>query len=528
MEKLNSNNSLKESLILKELKVNFLEEIKEKEKSPSNIDIQRRTKKSLTKIFNERDLEDEEKKKIIHEIPKETLTYIMTIVPQLLLNTISLFFLGHSDSSMLQANCSQIGLTMLNIVGVDLAIGSMSAFDLMGGKAFLKDKSALIKIYHEARIFCLLIFLLLILPFGYSGDYIMYFLGMNEEISETTGNYMKISLIFVIFSILYQLNVRLMYLNMMSSEVLFTNIFLLGFHTVLCMIFITTYSMGACGAAIALSISNVFAFLITSYILSSDSTISEESFIMVDTNSLSSSKFYYYAVLGSKFAFFSAVRHLPRNLIIIGSLYLNWVDLTTNCMLYNYIGIFTYFIVGYGISLNKTIFNLVGEPAKLRNYYIKIYIITGVIICFIISLFIFFSRGYICHIYIGDNFNLGGVILIDDVCTKISHIVGIYSVFIIFDWINNNCVAILKALNKYKTTNLVASGMQISIFLPLALILTYTYGLGYAGMWYSAFSSSLIVSIINLHYILGMDFKKACEIVNKEKINYKRDDHEIN
>ena len=69
--------------------------------------------------------------------------------------------------------------------------------------------------------------------------------------------------------------------------------------------------------------------------------------------------------------------------------------------------------------------------------------------------------------------------------------------------------------------------MQISIFLPLALILTYTYGLGYAGMWYSAFSSSLIVSIINLNYILGMDFKKACEIVNKEKINYKRDDHEI-
>ena len=185
------DNFLNENLLPKHNKLQLIEKEKEKGNSP-NYEL-RKSRKTI-KIY-EKKLTFEEKREIILNTSKDSFTYIMTVVPQLLLITISLSFLGHQDNTLIQANCVQIGIALINVIGLDLAIGSMTAFDIMGGKAFAKDKSALLKIYHEARIFCLLIFLLFILPFGYSGDYILYFLGMNDEISQTTGGFIKISLI---------------------------------------------------------------------------------------------------------------------------------------------------------------------------------------------------------------------------------------------------------------------------------------------------------------------------------------------
>src|SRR5690606_4851218 len=124
--------------------------------------------------------------------------------------------------------------------------------------------------------------------------------------------------------------------------------------------------------------------------------------------------------------------------------------------------------------------------------------IIAFILALIISLFNFFFKYLISFIYVNNT----------TVADNFAFIINIYCFMIFFDWGKHILNFILMGLNRHTVVNIISSLSHIFIFVPLGLLLTFSFKFGFAGFWYASFAHLILFTIIQLCYIKYLNIEK--------------------
>jgi Na+-driven multidrug efflux pump len=506
--------------------------------------------------------------------------YLLSSLPIFLKHILNLIFLGHSQTDsfntvLLLITSYQIGFILISTLGYDFILGASEAFDRLAHQAIEKeDHGLLYKIYNEAKIYSFIIFILSTLPFGYSADYILYFLNFDEGTYTLAGNFAKLCLISVFFEIFNRINSKFLILQGYPNIVMSTNIFVLVIHILSLLTFNYTFKMGVTGCGVSLIVSSLFEYVILQFYVNKYHPFQEDQIIIgMDTSTLQSSKFYIYVKYGSYAGVVYFMKKLTMNFIILGSYYLvdknnlvnnemnltplplqDKISLTTNILLVNYImfiheifkslclpikELYYTYVLNYGVlhfrkserysNLNNNIngnSNLGDQSFKpkedfkselnknILNFSLKI----GFASITVISILNYLLNSNICSLFFSkDNsvYTDNSYGKVNIICENFSFITKIYSIFIFFDFMCTVTAFILKTIHKNYSLESFMSLSIITVFFPLALLLSFSFGFSYAGFWYAYFASLMLFSVIDYYYIQRLDLLKVSSKIKK-------------
>lgn len=494
--------------------------------------VRTRCKKSLTmkemqRVESKHELEEKQIKlnlwKTLNRMSKSSGVYVLTSLSFFLIQTINYIFLGHNgespEQSVLFINASAVGNVYSNIFGFIFCIGAMQAFELLGSQAYeKKDLDLFYDIFHEAKIFTILIFLIFMLPVCFCSKAVLYVLGFDGELFTLTSTYIRIVLVSVLLNMLHLIHGK--FLQVMGHEVLVMGIYLitLVIHLISCMFLIYSFGLGVYGAAISTAISSAFALITTAFFVYWFNPFKGENKMILnfDTDTLTSSRFYIYAKLGVNSGLLHFLHEITFELIILISYYLGDFALTTNVIFLNYIRLLFHLLLGFSYPIQEGISYYLGKKKFPQFYhFIKSIAIIAGTLAFGISLVNFIFRNYISYIFINDPI----------IADNFSFIIKIYSVIIFFDWGNSMLAFIVRGLNIENTMSLISSLFLLFIFLPFGTILSFTLHLGLFGFWYSLFAYFLIFCFIQLYYYFYLNIDKNNKLVRQ--INELIEDEDI-
>jgi MATE family multidrug resistance protein len=514
----------------KELKVSNLNEHEEpliadpSKKTPDgykrspkrNIEAKRITMKKMVKIVlptKPQLIEESVKKKLLQSLIKNIFLNIITSMCFQMLHNINLICLGYADDSLLQINAAQLGQAYIKTFGFTFCIGSIGAFEFLGAEALMtKNLEMLHLVYNQAKIFSILIFLIFMLPLCYISNYTMFFAGINEELAETAGVYVRYSLVAMFLSIFNHINFKFLQMLGKYYLVMFINAIVLVIHTIVCICFINAFKLGVLGAGISMIISYTLNFIISSYFLTQYNPCENKDVFELDTDSLSSSTFYYYVKIALPSGIINSINYVVYDATIFTAAFLSKEALCANVILLNFITSVYLFVFCFTSPLiqNLTLYSQGRERIKTWYNIKNILILTIAICCFISAIILIFAYSI-------------GYIFVRDVLTVeyVGNVIRWYSIFIFFDWAKTMFNTSIRGLSKHSSMDLICSLILLFIFLPLGLLMTFSFKLGYKGFWYGNYISMVLLTAICGLYFFFLDAegeKKAFHL-EKEKKN---------
>jgi Na+-driven multidrug efflux pump len=442
--------------------------------------------------------------KMFTKISQMSGVFILASISFFLIRTINVIFLGHfsyNESNITNINVTQIGNFYLNCFGYIFCIGTMHAFESLGARAFSrKDFNLLYDIFQSAKIFTFLFFVLLVLPFCFCSKYILILLKFEPEFLLICSNYIRILLISTTLNLLHLINGKL--LQLLGYETLVMGIYLITLvvHVLSCLFLIATFGLGVYGAAISSVISSFFAFVSTSYFIYIYAPFQNKSILNIDTDVLSTSKFYIYAKFGASSGLLTFLNEVRFEIIIILTYYLNDANsLAANSILYNYISLLYHLVVGFSYPVNVCIkYYLVSKKPNKALVFVQTTIFIVILIASIVSLVNYFFNSWIAFIYVNDT----------EVAEKFRKVIMIFCFMIFVNWINIIFNFVLIGMNHDKVVNILSSLFYLIIFVPFGIFLAFVLGYGYIGFWYATFIHMLIFLVIEVSYILYLDVGK--------------------
>jgi MATE family multidrug resistance protein len=455
---------------------------------------------------------------ILFEILLSSGSFILPSILLFLIETINLISLGHYDPTFLQINVCSISMILIHCFGGDFSVGGMHALDSLGRQAYgKKDFDALYKLFNEARIFSLLLFLIFIFPICFNADYILYFLNFDDQFSALTGQFIKLALAAYFISLFSQVNIKMLFILGKNTIVTIINLLSLILHVIGCFTFVFAFNFGIYGVGISLIISNLTSLILTSYSIHTNNPFPYKDAIFIDMSTLSSSKFYLYSITGLQFGLLHFFRHLTFCAIVFACYYLDEGSLTVNTILLNYITLLYYILLGVCNFITQKLFEIIVNMSFERERKIfrgTIYV--SFFLCLVVCIMNFLLKYFFYFLYVDGN---------ENVASDFYFIANLYCFFIFFDWGSNICIAILKAMNRSQYMALVSSLLLLFIFLPSGLLLGFYAGFGIRGLWYPFFASMFIFSFIYLYFLYNLDFQKEFVKIHKE-LNTKKEEEE--
>jgi Na+-driven multidrug efflux pump len=449
--------------------------------------------------------------KMFIKISQMSGVYVISSISFFLIRTINVIFLGHfsyNESNITNINLTQMGNFYLNCFGYIFCIGTMNAFESLGVQAFSKkDFNLIYDIFQSAKIFTFLFFVLLLLPFCFCSKYILILFNFEPEFLILCSNYIRILLISTTLNLLHLINGKL--LQLLGYETLVMGIYVITVivHILSCLFLIATFGLGVYGAAISSVISSLFSFLSTSYFVYIYAPFQNKSTMNIDTDVLSTSKFFIYAKIGASSGILKFLNEVRFEIIIILTYYLNDPNsLAANSILYNYITLLYYIVVGFSYPVNICIkYYLVSRKLSKALVFVKTTIFIVLLIAFMVSIVNYFFSSWIAFIYVNDL----------DVAEKFRKVIFIFCFMIFVNWLNIIVDFVLAGMNHDKVVNVLSSLFYLIIFVPFGIFLSFVLGYGYIGFWYAAFLHMVIFLVIEISYILYLDVgRNIKKIVN--------------
>jgi Na+-driven multidrug efflux pump len=450
---------------------------------------------------------------LISTIISDSTTSIIATLASFLIFTSTLMFLGHSDDTLVNINAAQIGFVCMYILGRTFLISSLNAFDSLGSVSFANnDLDMFHEMYNNAKLFMLLVFLIIFLPLSFTSHYILYAAGLDAQISNLASIFIRICLISNFLDLLLTLNTKVLQVMGKYTLVMCINIVALIIHIISCLIFIYTFQLGIVGAGICLGISSLFAFMISTYFVLTMGPFKDKDIFLIDTTLLnSSSKFFYYSRSAIGSGLFFLMKEFIFYSVVFASYYLGPISLATNSILENYITLFYYVLLGITTPITQKVnYYLVNQRYLTYINFTKVSGILAAIIAAGISILNYFLKYSICKLYVHN----------PEVGENFAYVINIYCVVIFFDWASNILNSILKGLNLHVMINIMFSLLLIFVFLPIGILLSFTFNFGYVGLWYSIFASMIIFTIIQYGYLSSLELEvESRKIINSLKKN---------
>lgn len=477
----------------------------------------------LPRIEND---ESEIKKSLLNSLLKNIFLNMITSISLQLLHSINLICIGYTDSTLLQINAIQLGQVYIKSFGFTFCIGSIASFEYLGRDALIrKNLEGLHQIYNQAKIFSILIFIIFMLPFCYISNYMLSFVGINEELAEEAGLYVRYSLVAMFLAIFNHINFK--FLQMLNHYYLamFINVIVLFIHLIACVCFIVAFRLGVSGAGISMIFSYSMNLIISNYFLTKYNPCENKDIFELDTESLSSSTFYYYVKMAFPSGMINFINYIIYDFTIITAAYLSKESLCANVILLNFNSIVYLIVYCFTTPLiqNLSVYSM-GKDKLKCDYNIKMILIIAFCSGTIISILIFNFAYKLGYIFVKDELTV----------EYVGNVIIWYSIFLYFDWGKTILNSFIIGIDRNSSMDMICSLILVFIFLPLGMLMTFSFKLGYKGFWYCNYISMVLLTLICYLYYYNLktnvekdgyhELKKTK--ISKSKNNSDDDDEE--
>jgi Na+-driven multidrug efflux pump len=473
------------------------------------------TKVSTRRVNSPRKPKDEKNDiDFAHEIKKRIIfgtgISIITMITQFLPRTVNLVFLGR-EASLTDFKAIQIAYILVYIFGDDFALGGLQAFENLGIRAFVnKDFDMLYKIYNECKIFTILVYILLILPLCFPTDIILFYLGIDAEVTERANSFIRLLLIPILLLELSRVNVKFLEIIGYNFIGMTLNILALIVHIMASTVFIYSLQMGIIGAVISSIISSLSLFVLTCYFVELYNPCEHRVLYIVDTDSLNSSKFYLFMKQSVRNGILYTMKHITILTCLFFSYYFGEESLCSSIIVFNYLSMMYFFIMGFNNFLHMNLIKSISISLRKQIYTLKVTVYFAAALTITISFLNFIFKNWICNFYIPGN---------ENICLNVNFILTIYSLFIFADYGYNIILTVLKVINKSGNLEIIISLLSFLLFQPLGLIVAFSLGFGILGFWYIVFLSMLVYLIIELSYLFTLNIEKEVNQAVKDLAN---------
>jgi len=473
------------------------------------------------KLFAILEKEEENKRKntfskMVQKIKKFSWCHVIIFLSFYLLRTINIIFLGHLDSekSVLNINILQMGNIYMNIFGTIFCFGTLQAFEFFGSKLYIAKRYDLfMDIYNIAKTFCVLIFLIIILPFSFCSRFFLELFGVEPIMALQTSQFIKIELISYAFTILHFLNTK--FLQIIEGHLIAMVIYLIALviHITSCFYFILYFNLGFYGAAISSGISAFVTFVMTSFFVYLNNPHKTEDTYVFSLNSdlLNTSKFFIYCRFGIINSLYNTLHETSIELFVVLSYFIDKINFISSGISYNYVRLLNHIIVGFSVVIVNRVYKyMTNKKIEKTKFFMRNIMFIMMIIALIVSILNFLFGHYLGYIYLDNpEFN-----------ENFSFLVKIYSFVMFFDWGDSIFNYFLKGLNRHANLKIISNLSLLFIFIPVGVLLTFVFKLGFMGLWYAMWAYMIIFFFIDGIYLYSIElYKEQDKIVDSLK-NY--------
>jgi len=297
-------------------------------------------------------------------------------------------------------------------------------------------------------------------------------------------------------AILNQINFKFLQMLEHYFLAMFINIIVILVHTIACVCFIVAFKLGVEGAGIAMIFTYMLNYIISSYFLTKYNPCEVKDVFELDTESLSSSTFYYYVKIAFPSGIINSINYIVYDFTIFSAAYLSPESLCANVILLSIITITYLFVYCFTSPFlqNLTLYYQGKEKAKTL-YNIKSVLLIAIVTCSLISVMIYLFSYEVAFIFVKD----------DTTAEYVGNVIKWYSIYIFFDWGKTFFNSSIRGLSKNSSMDLICSLILLFIFLPLGLLMTFSFKLGYKGFWYSNYISMVLLTTICGLYFFSLE-----------------------
>lgn len=497
---------------------------------------------------------------------QENTIIVISSISVYLLHILNLILLNHTDADLIFTTIYQIGFIYLNVCGFNFLRGSLDTFRGTASYALIKnDREKVVEFYHEARTYCFLFVLIVIFPLSFVSNYSLRLLpSLDLETIETTAKFIKVYMLANVLELYFDINSILLNFQNYKFYVLGTNLTCFIIHLICSILSLFYYRFGVIGIAVSGCISSGMKFIITQILCYLFNPCPEKNILMIETDVLNSTNFFYYFKNAFILGFVSAIKYiyfevfgfmclfidnesfiasvLMLNIIsflfhVIFSVTVNFENILSNYILKSITNIdeaeFELFLVDNPHYIKKfkkdkcrpfailkmllsktkyesTVAELEFKYQETNDKRVKLMINGLLYFCFLMclstSLVVFIFRGYICRLFVADEW----------IENKLEELLMYYCVFVFFDWMNQVYTSLISNFGSILVLTITKGLFGLFVFLPLGVMLTNTFKIGINGLWYGLYAYCLMFFFVSYFIFSKIDLKSECEIIRKK------------
>ena len=509
ISKIDSENLLQKSTVMDDDNINNLGNTTIDKKSIKRNEI---LEEKIKKIMDENKDISESLKCILKEIFIVAIPTSLFFVVLFIQQSINLAFISREYKNEIERKqvIDGIGIThvYLNCTVISIAIGLISAFEVLGGNAMGQNNKKLLGIYmHRAQIIGFLVMLVISIIHFFTATIVLSKFGINSVVVEKIREYLTFALYIGFFDVQFHLNFR--YINIIEKTYvnLIISFLVIALHPLWCYLFISLCELKIYGAGLTLLISqaiNAFGGCFYIFIIKPD----PESIFCYTRESFSLQGLKNYCKIGIPNAFLMCAEWWAFEILAIISLWCSDVDYTTHVLVLNQYAILFTLLIGNNIACSILTSKYLGEgKTNVAKQTIKIVTIVNFISALILSSLIAILRKYIIGIYLSEK---------DKEYTLACNTLIIIILSLTLDTNQSLLAGACRGLRLQLQATIICF-ISFYIFSDGFAIGVGKYaGWGVYGVWASLAFSGLVGSILYTILLYNVDFEKATYETLKE------------
>lgn len=499
---------------------------------------------------------------------KDNAIILLSSISIFIIHLFNLILLNYTDKNIFYTTCYQIGVIYVNVFGGNFLKGSLDSYSNSVNFASINfEYDKINEFYHETRIYSVLFYILIILPFGFNSNFVLkLFPFMDLETIESSSIFIKIFIFSFIMNKFSDINA--IFLSTLDIKLLSLGINLttLIMHLIAAIIGVYFFNLGVMGIAISCFISSFLKLLISQILVWLLNPCHEKTTIEFQPDILNNPNFYYcfknsyvlgitslikyffYEIFGflclflTKEAFIASV--LMLNLIsflfeVIVSITSNFERVLNNYILKSLKNMSDHEISCFindhdkvkkilekidehcnHLELTKKIINEEKYESvyeKFEDYFQEINynhseaLLKGimyfcVLLCILASVLLFCIKFFIISIFTNDT----------NVSSILDRLISFYCIILFLDWMTQVYSSLIDSYTSIHYLTIIRGLFGIFIFIPLGVILSNYSSLGIFGYWISFYSFITFFFIVYMIYFNKLDLKYKSEELRRK------------
>lgn len=505
---------------------------------------------------------------------KDNFIILLSSISIFIIHLFNLILLNYTDKNIFYTTCYQIGIIYVNVFGGNFLKGSIDSLGNSVNFAIINNEFDKInEFYHETRIYSILFYFLIILPFGFTSNFLLKcFPFMDLETIEASSIFIKIFIFAFLMNKFSEINS--IFLSTLDFKLLSLGINLttLIIHLITSVIGLYFFNLGVLGIAISSLVSSFFKLLISQILVWLLNPCHEKSTLEFQPDILNNPNFYYCFKNSYVLGFTSLIKYFFYEIFGFLCLFLTKEAFIASVLMLNIISFLFEVIVSVTSNFEKILNNYILKSLKnvsdpelslfihdndkikkilekidenmnhleltkkiiSEEKYEKVYdkfedyfqdinyknseaLLKGILyfcilLCLLCSVILFCIKFFIISIFTTDA----------NVSNILDRLISFYCIILFLDWMTQVYSSLIDSYTSIHYLTIIRGLFGVFIFIPFGAILSSFASLGIYGYWISFYTYITFFFVVYMIFFNKLDLKHKSEDLRRKIVLRKK------